>query len=313
APGWMPPAAHFAFCFRTASLPIASSCLRTCSRATVVALTGAGADLAPSVRCVVGVPDVGRFATVPGGDLADWARLLRRGPGAWLLRGVRAERGVKAVAAALRQLAGAVGSFHRLSPPIVHRDLKPSNVLLDRANRRLRVTDFGIGSVTARATLEAEAAGTGTRGGRLLSYLRGSHTPLYASPQQRAGADPDPRDDVHALGVIGYQLLTGHLDQGAGPDFADDLRKHGAPGGLIALPGRCVAQKPDRRPKDANDLAAELVRLQDSAELAPPPPAISGPLPPAPLPGPAPRPPARPATPGESTAPYPFPDIPMSA
>src|SRR5262245_54538464 len=60
----MPPAAHLAFCFCTASLPSDSSCLRTCSRAAVVALAGAGTDSALSARCCVGVLDVGLFATV---------------------------------------------------------------------------------------------------------------------------------------------------------------------------------------------------------------------------------------------------------
>ena len=193
------------------------------------------------------------FEYVAGGDLADWIRQLQRVP---------ADQRVKQVVAALRQLAGAVGHFHRLAPAVVHRDLKPSNVLLDKANQRLRVTDFGIGSITAGATLQAEARGTSTRGGRLLSYLRGSHTPLYASPQQRSGAAPDPRDDVHALGVIGYQMLTGHLDQGAGPDFADDLREHGVPDEVIALLGRCVAQKVERRPANAVELE-EILRHVD--------------------------------------------------
>ena len=46
------------------------------------------------------------------------------------------------------------------------------------------------------------------------SVVRGSHTPLYASPEQMRGDDPDPRDDVHALGVLWYQILTGGLARG---------------------------------------------------------------------------------------------------
>ena len=115
--------------------------------------------------------------------------------------------------------------------------------------------------MTARETLRQESRGQSTRGGRLLTYLRGSHTPLYSSPQQRQGTDADPRDDVHALGVIGYQMLTGHLAQGAGPDFADDLRDAGAGEEMIALLGRCVAQKAERRPKDAREMVSLLSGL----------------------------------------------------
>jgi serine/threonine protein kinase len=122
-----------------------------------------------------------RFDYVNGGDLGDWIRRLQQQPAI--------ERAKYAVQA-MRQIATAVGTFHRLTPAVVHRDLKPSNILYDRATRRLRVTDFGIGAVTAKATL-AEESGGATQSGRMLSSLRGSHTPLYASPQQRAGADPD--------------------------------------------------------------------------------------------------------------------------
>ena len=41
--------------------------------------------------------------------------------------------------------------------------------------------------------------------------LRGAHSPIYASPQQKRGHKPDVRDDVHALGVIGFQLLLADL------------------------------------------------------------------------------------------------------
>ena len=44
-----------------------------------------------------------------------------------------------------------------------------------------------------------------------MTAARGAFSPLYASPQQLAGADPDSRDDVFAAGVIWYQILTGDL------------------------------------------------------------------------------------------------------
>ena len=193
------------------------------------------------------------YEYVAGGDLADrireWSRLSPT------------ER-FGHVIPALRGLAEAVGRLHRLTEPVVHRDLKPSNVLFDPVTGQLRVTDFGIGGVAATAALRLETSGQSTRGGRLLSYLRGSHTPLYSSPQQRDGSDPDPRDDVHALGVIGYQMLTGHLGQGCGTDFEDDLREVGANDELIRVLKRCTAQKPDRRPRDAAELAAALASLE---------------------------------------------------
>ncbi|HEX4612499.1 MAG TPA: serine/threonine-protein kinase, partial [Urbifossiella sp.] len=193
----------------------------------------------------------------------------------------------RVVVAALHELAAAVGHFHRLAPPIVHRDLKPSNILLGNAEFgmlndesrtktlgagreafRLRITDFGIGGVAVDYLRTQQGRGLSLMSGWLETSLRGSYTPLYASPQQRAGGPPDPRDDVHALGVIGYQMATGRLDQAPGIDAAEDLREAGIGDGFVALLSRCVAQKPERRPKDAGELAEKLAELLGAA--APP-------------------------------------------
>lgn len=201
------------------------------------------------------------FEYVSGGDLGDviyeWQALPQ------------SERLVKATDT-LQELAVAVGQFHRLKPePVVHRDLKPPNILRDSGSAKLRVTDFGIGGVIARATLEAETRGGMTRGARLLSCLRGSYTPIYASPQQREGADPDTRDDVHALGVIGYQMITGQLSRGPGPGFANAMRSAGASEALITLLGRCFDENLDPRPKDADELAQQLATLTERPAVQP--------------------------------------------
>jgi serine/threonine protein kinase len=214
-----------------------------------------------------------RFDLIDGGDLGDIIRVLMKQP---------AEERAKKIVQALRQIAGAVGHFHKLTPAVVHRDLKPSNILYDRTTKRLKVTDFGIGAVTAKATLTDEANNATTRSGRMLSSHRGSHTPIYAGPQQCGGSDPDPRDDVHALGVIAYQMLTGNLLQGPGTDYALDLADAGAPQPLIDLIGRCVSKNAARRPATAAVLADELDAL-----LAPPPrlpPQPPPPVPPVPVP-----------------------------
>ncbi|QJX00877.1 serine/threonine-protein kinase [Frigoriglobus tundricola] len=192
------------------------------------------------------------FDYVDGGDLGELIRAAAR-----LAPAARVQRATEA----LRQLCDALAHCHRQEPAIVHRDLKPSNILHDRAGKRLMVTDFGIGSVAARTALDEERRGATTAAGRLASYMRGAHTPLYSSPQQRQGEPPDPRDDVHALGVIGYQLLTAQLEHGPGPDFAEYLKGTGASEALIGLVGRCVAHAPERRPVDASDLLARLKEL----------------------------------------------------
>ncbi|HEV3437127.1 MAG TPA: protein kinase [Gemmata sp.] len=203
------------------------------------------------------------------------------------------------VIAALHQLAAAVGTFHRLTPPIVHRDLKPANILIsaelgtrnseqrpvDATNgatdfnsefrvpsSALKITDFGIGGVAVdylRTNTPAGLSMLSMMTGWLETSLRGSYTPLYASPQQRAGNSPDPRDDVHALGVLGFQMLTGRLSEAPGIDAAEDLQDGGISAGLIALITKCVANKPDRRPKDATELAEKLAELKSNRNIAP--------------------------------------------
>ena len=193
------------------------------------------------------------YEYVPGGDLTV---LIHR----W--NAVPMAARLPKVLAAFRDLCQTVAHFHRLTmadgtpAAIVHRDLKPSNILV-AADGRLKVGDFGIGSVSAKRVLDGERRGTLSRTNTAQAYLRGAHTPLYAPPEQRADPKhrPQPTDDVHALGVILYQMLTGRLDSAPGARFHRDL--DGAPTHLIDLIGDCVDRK-EKRPSDAGVLVEAL-------------------------------------------------------
>jgi serine/threonine protein kinase len=226
-----------------------------------------------------------KYEYLEGGDLAGLLRDWQADAGAEPAR-PRWQRATRVA----QRLADIVGYAHRLNPPIVHRDLKPANVLVRRGGDgtySLRVTDFGIGGVAAQGALREARQGTTTRGDLMATSLRGSHTPLYASPQQMRGEAPDPRDDVHAIGVIWYQLLTGELNSGppTGLDWADELEESGMGRELIRLLGSCVA-RPEKRPKDAAALAEQIT----AAAPAPPPVEAR----PAPVKAPAPPPPQPP-------------------
>lgn len=98
-----------------------------------------------------------------------------------------------------RQICWAVQAAHEIR--VVHRDLKPSNIVVS-AEGRPKLLDFGI----AKA-LEADAEMTDHE--PTATQLR-VMTPEYASPEQISGEETGPSSDIYSLGVILYELLTGH-------------------------------------------------------------------------------------------------------
>ncbi len=83
---------------------------------------------------------------------------------------------------------------------IVHRDLKPSNILVtEEGNPKL--LDFGISKILSN-TIENLNPATVTK--------LGAMTPVYASPEQMRGQSVTTAADIYSLGVILYELLSGH-------------------------------------------------------------------------------------------------------
>jgi serine/threonine-protein kinase len=98
------------------------------------------------------------------------------------------------VADVLMQTLSALDHAHRQG--IVHRDVKPENIMITR-DGIVKVTDFGL----ARAYADAQITEAGMVTG----------TVQYLAPEQLQGEPADPRTDLYALGIVGFELLTGRL------------------------------------------------------------------------------------------------------
>jgi eukaryotic-like serine/threonine-protein kinase len=160
----------------------------------------------------------------------------------------------------MAEIADALTVAHKAG--VVHRDIKPENILL--SGRHALVMDFGI----AKAVTEAAGRQQLTTAGVALG------TPAYMAPEQ-ATADPqiDGRVDIYALGVVGYEMLTGrppfyglsaqqtlaaHVTQEAVPV---GRQRSGLSPALEAVIMKCLAKRPADRFQAADELVSALEPL----------------------------------------------------
>jgi serine/threonine protein kinase/cytochrome c-type biogenesis protein CcmH/NrfG len=104
------------------------------------------------------------------------------------------------------QVASALAAAHEAG--IVHRDIKPENIML-RPDGYVKVLDFGVAKL---AEQEAPATMPKDEALRLVETNLGSilGTARYMSPEQTLGAPVDKRTDIWSLGVVLYEMVTGH-------------------------------------------------------------------------------------------------------
>src|SRR5262245_51043623 len=105
------------------------------------------------------------------------------------------------------QVAGALAAAHQAG--IVHRDIKPENIML-RPDGYVKVLDFGIAKLAEQevpvTTPRDEALFlVETNLGSVLGTVR------YMSPEQARGAHVDRTTDIWSLGVVLYEMVTGHV------------------------------------------------------------------------------------------------------
>ena len=163
-------------------------------------------------------------------------------------------------------IAEAMACAHEMG--VAHRDLKPSNIMLatDKNGRLVpRIIDFGIGKFFE--------VGERAPSGNTVSRSRGSFTPAYASPEQLAGLRTGAWTDVHAIGLIFVELVTGKKpfgEEGASLGVVDPQRPTPAVFGVDVGAFEPVLQKAlALRPGDRHRDASELLRALRDARSEP--------------------------------------------
>ena len=148
----------------------------------------------------------------------------------------------------LTKVSGAIKYAHERG--VIHRDIKPGNVIV---GDDVKLMDFGIAKMRENDPLPS-----------VMSVAEG--TPLYVAPEQSTGGDADERSDIYSLGVLMYELLTGHLPFSMTGDLsiisqhsyvtpvAPHLRNSNISEKVSRLTMRMLAKDPDNRPDSMDEV-----------------------------------------------------------
>jgi serine/threonine protein kinase len=154
------------------------------------------------------------------------------------------------------------GLAHAHARGVLHRDIKPSNLLLTEG-RKVKILDFGLGTLVEREDLPAELTAAGITVG----------TPDYISPEQARTLKLDGRSDLYSLGCTMYHLLSGQLPfkgessmdciigRIMGKAIPISEVKPGLPPRLIQTLEKLMATDPDDRFQTADEAATALRSL----------------------------------------------------
>lgn len=156
----------------------------------------------------------------------------------------------------LAQMASGVQAIHDAG--IVHRDLKPENILLTK-DGQVKIADFGI-------------ARTG-HGPKLTEHGGVVGTIDYVSPEYMLNSQVDWRSDIYALGILGYEMVTGESPFRGDSVYATmtkrlktdpkppSLMRPECPSELDAIILHAMARNPEERYQSAHEMLTEVQTL----------------------------------------------------
>ncbi len=168
----------------------------------------------------------------------------------------------KAVSIA-KQVVEGLAEAHELG--VIHRDLKPQNIMVDKEGLA-KIMDFGIARSLRTAGMTAEGMIIGT--------------PEYMAPEQVEGLEADERTDMYALGAILFEMVTGRVPF-EGDSALSVAYKHKnemplpprklnaqVPEPFNQLILRCLEKEKENRYQTADDLLADLVRIEEGLPIS---------------------------------------------